>query len=43
MGKNEVGPTKQNPTAINTLPRNDEYFGFINLSTNRPQSGAASA
>lgn len=43
MGKNEVGPTKQNPIAMKTLPRDEQSLGFKNLSTIKPQNGAASA
>lgn len=43
IGKKDVGPTKQNPATMNILPMHDDIFGFINLSTNKPQNGAAKA
>ena len=43
IGKNDAGPTKQNPMAIKTLPKNATSFGLTYLSTRIPQNGAVNA
>lgn len=42
-GMNETGPIKQNAIIISTFPVSDATFGFRNLSTDQPHSGAVIA
>lgn len=43
IGRNDVGPIKQNPVAIKMLPINADTFGCKHLSTIHPQKGAVTA
>lgn len=43
MGKNEAGPIRQKPQAINVLPINADTFGCKHLSIIQPQNGAVTA